>query len=263
MLYWKNGVFMLGRFCAVAVLVGALGVVAAGIEKCPQGDIDGDCLVNFADVHAMAAQWLDEGCAGLGCADIGAGAGVDFGDLALLRGRWGDRESPLVISEFMAGNSDSLNDYDGESSDWIEIYNRTSKSVPVTGWYLTDDPNMLTKWEFPDRITVGAGQYLVVFASEKNGMVGTWELHTNFMLNKDGEYLALVEPDGVTIASEYGDPYPCSVSCPSVFCNMAKPGRSFVLGLRKVMCPQPLIQRDFAMSGISMIPMSIQRRSTL
>ena len=36
------------------------------------------------------------------------------------------------------------------------------------------------------------------------GLEGEGELHTNFSLNRDGEYLALVSPDGTTVLSEFG-----------------------------------------------------------
>ena len=48
---------------------------------------------------------------------------------------------------------------------------------------------------------LGAGQHLVIFASGKNLTGG--ELHTNFNLSRDGEDLALVMPDGTTIADSY------------------------------------------------------------
>ena len=35
----------------------------------------------------------------------------------------------VVISEFMASNDDSLNDGDGDSSDWIEIWNSTTEII--------------------------------------------------------------------------------------------------------------------------------------
>ena len=51
--------------------------------------------------------------------------------------------APLV-SEFMASNGDSLFDEDGDSSDWLEIYNPTTLPIDLQGWYLTDDPALLT-----------------------------------------------------------------------------------------------------------------------
>jgi hypothetical protein len=69
-----------------------------------------------------------------------------------------------IISEFMASNKVSLLDADGDSSDWIEIYNPTSATVNLDGWYLTDDLTKLQKWQFP-AVPLARGGCLVVFAS--------------------------------------------------------------------------------------------------
>ena len=120
-----------------------------------------------------------------------------------------------VISEFMASNGSKvplteggLLDEDGESSDWIEIYNPTDQAVHLGGWYLTNDAGNLEMWKFPAGVAINQGQFMVVFASGKNRAAAGAELHTNFRLNIDGEYLALVQSDGVTIAHEYGPKFP-------------------------------------------------------
>ena len=96
----------------------------------------------------------------------------------------------LVISEFLASNHSGLADQDGDFSDWIEIHNTTAAPVSLNGWYLTDDPNNLPEWKFPN-VSLGADGYLVVFASAKDRATAGSELHTNFKLAGDGEYLAL------------------------------------------------------------------------
>lgn len=102
--------------------------------------------------------------------------------------RQGQAASDLIISEFMAVNGTGLTDEDGDFSDWIEIYNRGSQPVNLSGWSLTDDPQQLEKWPFPD-LSLGSGQYLLVFASGKDRQSG--QLHTNFKLNRAGEFLGL------------------------------------------------------------------------
>ncbi len=117
---------------------------------------------------------------------------------------------PPYISEFMASNTRTLADENGDYSDWIEIYNPGSLTVNLEGWYLTDTTNDLTQWRFPATNLAGGG-FLLVFASEKNRQVPGARLHTNFRLSTDGEYLALVKPDGVTIASEFRPAFPGQV----------------------------------------------------
>ncbi|MEX2187248.1 MAG: lamin tail domain-containing protein [Pirellulales bacterium] len=113
-----------------------------------------------------------------------------------------------LITEFQASNKSTIDDEDGDSSDWIEVHNPGSVDVSLAGWYLTDDPLVPMKWQFP-ATRLEAGGYLVVFASGKDRAVFGEELHTNFALGADGDYLALVRPDG-TPAWEYepgGQPY--------------------------------------------------------
>ena len=115
----------------------------------------------------------------------------------------------VVINEFLADNATNIVDQDGEHSDWIELKNTDAAPVDLAGWYLTDNATNLTKWQFPTT-PIGAGGYLKVFASSKNRAVSGQELHTNFGLSKSGEYLALVMPDGTTVASSF-DPFPAQI----------------------------------------------------
>src|SRR5436190_20456764 len=104
----------------------------------------------------------------------------------------------VVISEFLASNASTLADEDGAFEDWIEIHNTGVAPVNLLNWSLTDDATQPARWRFP-ATNLTAGARIVVFASGKNRRTAGAELHTNFKLEKDGEYLALVEPDGVTI----------------------------------------------------------------
>jgi hypothetical protein len=112
-----------------------------------------------------------------------------------------------VINEFMASNKTGLVDIDGAHSDWVELYNPAATPINLEGWSLTDDPTDKTQWRLP-AVTLAAGGYLVVFASGKDRADPTKELHTNFSLGAGGEYLALVKPDGTTVASSYDPEYP-------------------------------------------------------
>ena len=121
------------------------------------------------------------------------------------------RSQSVYISEFMASNQDTLDDEDGDSSDWIELFNNTSSPVDLDGWYLTDDPALLTKWQFPG-VTLGAGQFLIVFASDKNRTDPAGQLHTNFKLASGGDYIALVRDDGTTVEHDFGSTYPAQIT---------------------------------------------------
>jgi len=122
---------------------------------------------------------------------------VVFSLLESLRGA-----ESVIISEFMASNLASVEDEDGAFSDWIELYNPGSEAVDLEGYFLTDDPAVLTKWRFP-AVSIEPGRFLVVFASSKDRRDPDYELHTNFKLLSAGEFLALVAPDGESIVSSF------------------------------------------------------------
>ncbi len=129
----------------------------------------------------------------------------------------------VVISEFMASNDHTLSDADGDFSDWLELYNDSASPIDLTDWYLTDKVDNLTKWRLPS-VSVPGGGTLLVFASEKDRRDPASELHTNFKLASDGEFLALVEPDGLSIAWAYAPQYPPQV--PDISYGVALDGQS-------------------------------------
>lgn len=111
------------------------------------------------------------------------------------------------ITEFLAANESGLADEEGEFSDWIEIHNPENVSTSLAGYHLTDDAANLRKWTFP-AVSLAPDGYLVVFASGKNRTDPARPLHTGFQLSAEGEYLALVAPDGVTVVSAFAPAYP-------------------------------------------------------
>jgi hypothetical protein len=128
---------------------------------------------------------------------------------------WSYTVSPLaslpaiVLNEILAENLTGLTDDDGDTSDWMEIHNRSASAINLTGWSLTDDPTQPGRWVFPAR-TLTAGQFLVVFASSKNRRPPTpgTNLHTNFRLGSSG-YLGLFNSElPRRIVSEFAPEYP-------------------------------------------------------
>ncbi len=105
-------------------------------------------------------------------------------------------KAEVLINEFLASNSPASGfpDADGHFEDWIEIHNASELPVNLAGYTLTDDPALADKWTFPT-VAIAAGEYLIVWASEKNRPAPV-QLHTNFKLERDGGYVALHGPDG-------------------------------------------------------------------
>lgn len=109
------------------------------------------------------------------------------------------------ITEFMASNSHTLADEDGDYPDWIEIQNTSGAPVNLQNWSLTDKAGTPFKWLFP-ATNIAANSFLVVFASAKDRRVAGSPLHTNFKLSADGDYLALIRSDGA-VMTEFSPQY--------------------------------------------------------
>jgi len=107
----------------------------------------------------------------------------------------------------MAVNDTTLTNDQDTTSDWIELYNAGTNAMDLAGWHLTDNAGNLDKWTFPST-NLPSGGYLMVYASNLDLINPPAPLHTDFVLSGNGEYLALVEPDGTTIAHEYAPMYP-------------------------------------------------------
>jgi len=121
----------------------------------------------------------------------------------------------LVINEFMASNSSSIQDPQGQYDDWIEIYNFGSRPVNIGGMYLTDDLSFPTKCQIPNdnpsATVITRGQYVLIWADNDTSDTG---LHANFKLDAQGEEIGLFDSDGITLIDSV------------IYRRQFKPGRS-------------------------------------
>ena len=103
----------------------------------------------------------------------------------------------LVVNEFMASNSTTVADQNGEYNDWIELYNNSTSIISTSGLYLSDKIDTLFKWEMP-AVSIAPNSYLIVWADKdtlQNGM------HSNFKLSSFGDQIVLVYADSTIIDS--------------------------------------------------------------
>ena len=104
---------------------------------------------------------------------------------------------PVIINELLAVNESINFDEDGEYDDWIEIHNQTDEVIDLTGFFLTDKEDNLSKWQFPESSSmIEPNGYLLVWCDEDQDQ---GPLHTNFKLSSSGEFVGLVSPDGETL----------------------------------------------------------------
>ena len=106
----------------------------------------------------------------------------------------------IVINEI---NYNSSNDF--ESGDWIELFNRSDRSIDLSGWYYSDsDDNH--KFIFPDGTTLEPVEYLVLVENDSAFTslypdVKNYLGETGFGLSGSGEFMKLVNSEGEIIDS--------------------------------------------------------------
>ncbi len=99
--------------------------------------------------------------------------------------------SDVVINELMASNTTVVADQDGEYDDWVELYNKSSVPVDLSGYFLSDNIMQLDKWEIPAGTTIDGNGYLIIWTDNDEEQTG---LHSNFKLSADGEGVYLTTP---------------------------------------------------------------------
>jgi len=72
----------------------------------------------------------------------------------------------IRINELVASNSIFF-DEDGDTPDWIELYNYGSSPVSLVNWSISDEEDDNNPWIFPD-IILDEDEYMLVWASNKN-----------------------------------------------------------------------------------------------
>jgi hypothetical protein len=98
-------------------------------------------------------------------------------------------ESDVVINELMASNTTTVTDNFGEYDDWVELYNAGTSAVDISGWFISDNPANLDKWEVPSGTVIPADGYLIFWADEDSSQGNN---HMNFKLSGLGESLMLL-----------------------------------------------------------------------
>jgi hypothetical protein len=107
--------------------------------------------------------------------------------VALLQG---GRAEGFTLTEFLADEVDGL--------PWIEIYHSGEQGASLSGWSLSVDPSNEERVPVPS-VMVNRRSYRAFVLGEQEGRV-------DLGLDRDGGYLALIDPEGA-VASVFQD-YP-------------------------------------------------------
>ena len=107
--------------------------------------------------------------------------------------------SGVIINEVMTSNKGVLVDNEGNSSDWIELYNPTDQPADLGHLTLTDDETEPIKWVFPKLELPAHGYQIIYLTGDNNSDVANGILHCTFKLSSQGETLVLSDTSGRTV----------------------------------------------------------------
>jgi hypothetical protein len=129
------------------------------------------------------------------------------------------------IAEFQAANRETLDDEDGDSSDWVELVNTGNVAYDLTGCKLSRNAAGTLAWSFP-AVTLPPRALLLVWCSGKNRLDTAKPLHTSFTLPEGGGGLWLLSPSLAVLDNTFaaygpqttdrslGIPFPGSTTTP-------------------------------------------------
>lgn len=90
----------------------------------------------------------------------------------------------VVVNELLANSQ-------GVGPDWIELHNTTGEAIDIGGWFLSDNANDLTRYEFAQATTIPPYGYWVLTEDQHFGNENDPGCHNPFGLSRDGETVYL------------------------------------------------------------------------
>jgi len=163
-----------------------------------------------ADVVTVSNDGVIKGM-GKGTATITAeatdGSGVSAACTVTVTNNGASAES-LIINEIMVANIDTYLDPSFNYGGYMELYNPTDASAGLSCYYISDDPDNLTKFRLPVDIgAIPAHGYHVLWFDHYDWRYGHYQV--DIELNHEGGTLYIADDEGTLVASQ---DYPPSVS---------------------------------------------------
>lgn len=101
----------------------------------------------------------------------------------------------LVINEVMPANDATATDNFGEYDDWVEVYNGSDEDINLEGYFLSDNENNETKFQFPN-IVIPADGTVIVWCDNQPEQ---GDMHAEFSLSAGGEEVGLYNLDTLSL----------------------------------------------------------------
>ena len=193
---------------SLALIAGCSDGVKVAGEICDNGvDDEGDGAIDCDDVDCAASCDPDTGKQVVDSdkPDDTSDADDTSGNIETAEtGEPWDPNKPLelCINEFMPDNETAAADETGAYVDWIELHNPNEEDIALDGWTLSDDPDDPTVHTMTGGLTLGAGEFLLLWA---DGLPELGADHLGFKLDGDGESVGVYAPDGRGSVVRYGE----------------------------------------------------------
>lgn len=97
-----------------------------------------------------------------------------------------DGSMALAINEIFTANDSVLPDFEGDYCDIIEIKNISNAIVSTKGYYVSDTQADRARFSLPERL-LSPGEIMLVFASGKETVTESGEIHSDFRISSDEE----------------------------------------------------------------------------
>lgn len=100
---------------------------------------------------------------------------------------------PLWLNEVQPQNVTGPTDRFGRRSPWLELYNAGAARLSLAGFYLATNYDGLPHWAFPTNVSIGPGQFMLVWLDGQPELSSTNELHATVTLDPTAGSLALLQ----------------------------------------------------------------------
>ena len=111
----------------------------------------------------------------------------------------------LILNEIMSSNTVVVYDEDGDTPDWLEIYNSSNTEINLSDYFLSENSDNLFKWQLPD-INLEPNQPMLIYASGKDRLQSPLYWNTIIDIGQSWKYIVpTYEPSSTWKSYSYSE----------------------------------------------------------
>ena len=108
----------------------------------------------------------------------------------------------VMPTNFFAGTNGIVDRF-GDRDPWVELYNGGTNGISLDGFHLANNYTNLTQWAFPSGVTIGPGQFKIVWLDGEADESDASELHASFRAEAEGGAVVLSTGAGTGSIVDY------------------------------------------------------------